>query len=102
MRITGLSKYELHTTETLPIKQKPFRHPNQHIKEARKQLEEMIKDGIVEKSTSPRCSPVVLAKKKDGTLQFCTDFRKLNAITITNAYPLPHMADVLDKLSGSI
>ena len=50
---TGLIKHELHTTETLPIKQKPFRLPKQHIKEARKELEEMIEDGIVEKSTSP-------------------------------------------------
>ena len=62
----------------------------------------MIKDDIVEKSTSPWCSPVVLAKKKDGTLRFCTDFRKLNAVTTTDAYPLPRVDDALDKLSGSI
>ena len=99
---TDLIKHELHTTEALPIKQKPFRLLKQHMKQARNQLEEIIEDGIVEKSTSPCCSPVVLAKKKDGTLRFCTDFRKLNAITITDAYPLPRVDDALDKLSGSI
>ena len=62
----------------------------------------MIEDGVVEKSTSPCCSPVVLAMKKDGTLRFCTDFRKLNAVTITDAYPLPRVVDALDKLSGFI
>ena len=102
LRRTGLIKHELHTTETLPIKQKPFRRPKQHIKEARKQLEEMIEHGIVEKGTGPWCSPVVLAKKKDGTLIFCANFRKLNAVTITDACPLPRLDDALDKLSGSI
>ena len=101
---TGLIKHELHTctTESLPIKQKPFRLPKQYIKETRKQLEEMIEDDTVEKSTSPWCSPVVLAKKKDGTLRFCTDFRKLNGVTVTDAYPLPSVDDAFDKLSGSI
>ena len=43
----------------------------------------------------------MLVKKKDGTTRFCVDYRKLNAITCKDSYPLPRIDDVLDSLSGS-
>ena len=46
-------------------------------------------------------SPVVLAKRKDGSLRFCVDYRKLNAVTRKDAYALPRLGDTLDALAGS-
>lgn len=55
---------------------------------------------IIRMSTSPWASPVVLAKKKDGTWRFCVDYRKLNQVTRQDAYPLPLIDQILEKLVG--
>ena len=61
----------------------------------------MLNNGIIEPSDSSWPSPVVLAKKKDGSLCFCVDYRKVNAVTRKDAYPLPRVDDTLDTLGGS-
>ena len=52
-------------------------------------------------SPSPWASPIVLVKKKDGSIRFCVDYRKLNASTIKDSYPLPNIDDSMDTLDGS-
>lgn len=59
------------------------------------------KQGVVEKSNSPWSSQVVLVKKKDGSWRVCVDYRRLNAITVKDAYPIPRIEDDLDALAGS-
>jgi hypothetical protein len=61
----------------------------------------MENQGIIEPSTSPWASPIVLVEKKDGSLRFCVDYRKLNNITVKDSYPLPRIDDTLDALGGS-
>ena len=61
----------------------------------------MLKQGIIEPSTSSWSSPVVLVEKKDGSPCFCVDFRKLNNVTVKDAYPLPNAEELIDELSGS-
>ncbi|GBN76637.1 Retrovirus-related Pol polyprotein from transposon 17.6 [Araneus ventricosus] len=61
----------------------------------------MVDKGIIEESSGSWASPIVLAKKKDGSTRFCVDYRKLNEITIKNGYPLPRISDTLDALNGS-
>ena len=58
----------------------------------------MIDIGAIQQSTSPWASPVVLVHKKDGSLQFCIDLRKLNNRTIKDAQSLPRIEDSLDCL----
>ena len=69
--------------------------------EVRKTIEDMLKRGIIEPSSSAWSSPVVLVKKKDGSTRFCIDFRKVNAVTTRDAQPLPRIDDTLDLLGGA-
>ena len=64
-------------------------------------LEIMLQNDVVEPSSSPWSSPVVMVKKRDGTMRFCVDLRKLNEATRKDAYPLPNINDCLSSLSGA-
>ena len=61
----------------------------------------MLSQDIIEPSYSPWSSPVLLVTKKDGSIRFCIDYRKLNTVTRKDAYPLPSVCDSLEALSGS-
>ncbi|CAF3946035.1 unnamed protein product, partial [Rotaria sp. Silwood1] len=65
----------------------------------RKETEKLLKNGIIEHSTSPWSSPVVLVKKKDGTTRFCVDYCRLNQITTKDAFPLPRIDDIYEQLT---
>ena len=60
----------------------------------------MLKKGVIEPSSSPWMSPIVLVKKKDGSTCFCVDYRKLNEVTVKDSYSLPRIDDCLDALAG--
>jgi hypothetical protein len=81
-------------------KDEPFRIRPYHLNEQKKCalyecINEMLAAGVIERSESEYCSPVVLVKKKDGTVRFCTDYRRLNALTKDEAAPLPRIQEVL-------
>ena len=85
-------------TDSTPIKQRYLpRNPRmqQIIDE---EVEKMLEDGIIEESQSPWSSPAVIVRKKDGRPRFCIDFRPVNRVTEKDAYPLPHISAILDKL----
>ena len=98
---TDLVHHEIHTTTQVPIKQPARRFPIHQREEGEKQVKEMLEKGLIEPSESPWASPVVLVKKKDGSTRFCIDYRRLNDVTIKDAYPLPRIDDSLDALSGA-
>ncbi|XP_073802330.1 ceramide kinase isoform X2 [Danio rerio] len=98
---TKLLQHRIYTTSQVPIKQKPYRLSPVKQQVMEEQLEQMLRDGIVEPSHSSWASPVVLVPKKNGKLRFCVDYRKVNAITENDAYPLPNITEILESLSGS-
>ena len=95
---TDLVQHEIRVETDTPIKQH-VRRPPLHLREAAEQeVQRMLKDDVVEPSESPWSSPVVLVRKKDGSLRYCIDYRKLNAVTVKDSYPLPRIDDSLDAL----
>ncbi|GFX36758.1 hypothetical protein TNCV_4827081 [Trichonephila clavipes] len=61
----------------------------------------MKNNDIIEPSSSPWASPIVLVRKKDGLTRFCVDYRRLNDVTKKDSYPLPRIDDTLDTLAGN-
>ncbi|GBN00699.1 Retrovirus-related Pol polyprotein from transposon 297 [Araneus ventricosus] len=97
----NMTQHRINTGNHTPIKQYPRRLPLAKKEEAERLVKEMVDNGIIEESSGPWASPIVLAKKKDGSIRFCVDYRKLNEITIKDSYPLPRIDDTLDALNGS-
>lgn len=64
-------------------------------------LEENLRTGRIRPSKSPMAAPVFFVKKKDGSLRLVQDYRKLNAMTVKNRYPLPLISDLVDKLRNA-
>ncbi|KAI8519844.1 hypothetical protein Bbelb_031010 [Branchiostoma belcheri] len=89
-----------HLFQYLPSQQ-PYRTPVHRRDALREQLSSMLEQDVIEPSTSPWASPVVIVTKKDGTPRFCVDFRKLNSVTVPDAHPLPRIDDTIDALAGS-
>ena len=98
---TDIVKHTIKVTNLVPFKERYRRIPPHQFEEVRKHLKEMEEIGAIRRSNSPWASPVVLVRKKDGTLRFCIDLRKLNERTIKDAYSLPRIEESLDCLNGS-
>ncbi|KZS20305.1 Uncharacterized protein APZ42_013048, partial [Daphnia magna] len=104
-RAIGHTKEAMHfinTGDASPIRCNPYRVSAFERRIIADKVEEMLEDGIIKESHSPWSSPVVLIKKaKTGDYRVCVDFRRLNAVTKCDVYPLPRIDDVLDRLAGA-
>ena len=85
---------------------KPFKMPYRRLPLAKKTVVEehvktMLEQKVIIPSSSPWSSPVQMVTKKDGSIRFCIDYRKLNGVTKKNAYPLPRIDETLDSLGGN-
>ena len=98
---TKLLKHHINTGDAAPIRQRPRRIPLRLREEVEEQKNKMLREGIIEESSSPWCSPIVLAKKKDGSFRFCVDLRAVNGVTQSLPHPLPRVDDALDSLAGA-
>ena len=105
----SLEKHEIGHTKTVehkdpetpPFKECFCRIPPPQVEEVREHLKLMLEAGAIRPSNSPWCNAVVLVWKKDGSLRFCIDFRRLNALTRKDSHPLPRICESLDSLVGS-
>ena len=98
---TSQIRHEIKLSDPKPFKDRYRQIPPQQFEEVQAHLQDMLKVGAIRKSTSPWANPVVLVRKKDGSLRFCIDLRKLNSCTIKDAYSLPRIEESLDCLNGA-
>ena len=98
---TSLVQHEIKLSNDRPFKERYRKIPPHQYEEVQKHLQEMLAIGAIQRSTGPWASPVVLVCKKDGSLWFCIDLRKLNNQTIKDAQSLPRIEDSLDCLNGA-
>ena len=99
---TSVVKHKIKLNNYTPFKERYRRIPPHQYDEVRRHLKEMLEIGAIRKSNSPWASAVVVVRKKDGSLRFCIDLRKLNACTIKDVYSLPRIDETLDCLDGSV
>ncbi|KAE9147360.1 hypothetical protein PF006_g7962 [Phytophthora fragariae] len=98
---TDLLKFEIDTGDNRPIKQQPYRVSGAEGEVMEAEVEEYLDLGLIRPSNSPWASPVLMIRKPDGGIRFCIDYRRLNAVTVKDCYPMPLIDDILDVLGDA-
>ncbi|XP_039306052.1 uncharacterized protein LOC120357967 [Solenopsis invicta] len=95
---TSLAEHRIDVGGHAPIKQHCY-PVSPRVQEAiYAEVDSMLESGIIESSNSAWSTPIVMIKKPNNTYRFCLDFRRLNEVSKKDAYPLPYMNAILDKL----
>lgn len=100
----GLAKdveHHIRLSDPRPFRERSRRLAPADIDDVRMHLQELLKAGIIKESRSPYASPIVIARKKNGRIRMCIDYRTLNSRTVPDQYTTPRIDDALDCLSGS-
>lgn len=84
-----------------PFRLRPYHYNPFQKDEIEKQIKEMLEKGLIKHSSSLFSSPTLLVRKKIGDSRLCVDYRRLNALTVKNKYPLSVIDELLDELSGA-
>ncbi|GJW73776.1 putative mitochondrial protein [Tanacetum coccineum] len=92
---------EFHLQDTAPINIRPYRHPPTQKDAIEAMVTELHKSGVIRESHSPFSSPIVMVKKKDGTLRICVDYKALNKKTMKDKFPIPIIEELIDELFGA-
>jgi hypothetical protein len=93
--------HRIDTGDAKPINQRFYRTSPALKKEIDRQIEDMLKNDIIEPSMSNWGSPVVLIKKRNGEYRFAIDYRKINLVSKPISWPLPRLEDVFDTIGES-
>lgn len=99
--LTSVVEHCIHLTTSDPVRRKPYPVPHSMRESLKKEMEDMLKLGIIRESSAPYASPVVVVKKKDGSNRVCCDFRNLNAITVFDPEPVMTADDLFTKLANN-
>ena len=89
------------TRKDEPIKSRMRRTPLHFEKEEEASLKKMLDAGVIVESNSEYAHPVCLVRKKDGSVRWCIDMRKLNFYTVKDCFPIPRIEQCLDTLYGN-
>ena len=96
--LTTLREHSITLTNDEPVHSKPYPIPHAMQETVDKELENMLQMGIIEPSTSPYASPIVVVRKSDGSNRVCVDYREFNKITVFDPEPMPQPEQVFSKL----
>lgn len=99
---TDIIEMHISTTSDTPVFRKPYRLSYKENEIVQEKVNDLLSAGIVRESESVYASPVILVKKKGGDYRLCIDYRALNARTVKDRFPLPHIDDQINRLSGKV
>jgi len=95
-------EHSIDTGDAPPVKLKMRRTTACFVNEEEAQLQKMLDAGVIEPSTSEWTSAPVLIRKRDKSVRWCLDFRKVNYVTVKDVYPLPLVDECLNTLVGNV
>lgn len=103
LTFTNIEKHKIETTDDVPVFSRQYRYPHAYKEEVKTQIEDLIRQNIIQPSKSPFNSPIFLVPKKQDAsgkkkFRLVIDYRKLNKKTVDDKYPIPNITDILDKL----
>ncbi|XP_076131023.1 retrovirus-related Pol polyprotein from transposon opus [Alosa pseudoharengus] len=98
---TNLIAHEIPLQDSAPVRQRYRRIPPSEYELVKEHINQLLETQVIRESCSPYASPIVLVKKKDGSLRMCVDYRQLNSKTRRDAFPLPRIEESLDALTGA-
>ena len=101
LTVSEVTPHTIDTGEAKPIMSRPYQIPRAHQDFLRNKIASLLELDLIKESSGPWSFPVVLVKKKDGSLRMCVDYRKLNAVTTRDAWPMPIIDDLLQELGGA-
>lgn len=99
---TPFAEHRIPLTDDTPISVPPYRLAPAKKEILRKELDTLLQNEVIEECESPFAAPVVLVPKKDGTTRLCVDYRRLNAVTRSDKYPLPRIDDLLHSTCNAV
>ncbi len=94
--LTNVLQHDIVVSNAQPIKQHPYRVNTVKRSIMKQETQYLLEKGLAKPSISPWSSPCLLVQKSDGTKRFCTDYRRVNAVTIPDCFPMPRMEDCVD------
>ena len=95
---TSLTEHHIITEQAQPVRQAHYRIPHAFREEVNHELKEILRHGVIEHSTSDWASPMVTVQKKDKSLRLCVDYRCLNVVSKGDAYPMPRIDELIDRV----
>lgn len=98
---TTVLEHDINVGDAAPIKQHAYHVNTAKRALMRNEVEYLLEHGFAQSSCSPWSSPCLLVPKSDGTVRFCTDYRKVNGVTVPDCFPLPRMEDCVDNLGSA-
>ena len=98
---TETVKHKIRTTDDIPVTQPYRRIPPSQYQEVKDHIQKLLDNSVIKESHSNYASPIVLVRKKNGSLRLCVDYRKLNSKTVRDCFPLPRICESLDSLNGA-
>ena len=98
--LAAVTEHKIELDDHTPIRQRPRRFPEPVVESIEAQCRELLAQDIISPSRSPWSSPVVPIRKRDGSMRLCVDYRKLNAVTKADRFPMPNLTDLVFSLYG--
>ena len=95
---TDLVEHQIHTLPVEKVCKRPYRIPEAQRVTVQREMTTMLEMGVLEESHSEWSSPIVLVPKPDRTVRFCNDFRGLNEVNKFDAFPMPWVGELIDRL----